>query len=275
MAPPSKRPPQGRKPTQGRRPPPGKPQSEARKTSGDGVAANGVTSGAEAKSDNPIASAPSSEETNRSAEERKAKREAARQERVAIARRKQKAKRQRQSIIASVAILALLGAIFYGVQKSRGEKAAASAAAQSAGCGQIQEVESAGREHRPLGEEIPISAYETNPPTSGPHYAERVANWGSYNVETPVSTLVHNLEHGGIIVHYKDQGDAQIDTIDSFVDEYADGVISNPNPSIDHPIVVTSWDYMQTCDEFNAAAVAGFISERCNKGPEKLTTCRR
>lgn len=273
MAPPSKRPPQGRKPSQGKRPPQGKGQASARKPAGEAPAAS---SGA-ATTGGPVTAetSPSAAETSNIAEERKAKREAARQERIAIARGKAKAKRKKQTIIAGAVILALLGAIFYGVNKSRGERQAALQAAQAAGCGEVQQLENEGREHRPLSEEIALNVYQTNPPTSGPHYAERVAVWGSYNEEVPPSTLVHNLEHGGIVVHHKGLADAQIDVIDGFVDEYSDGVISNPNENIDSPLAIASWDRLQECESFSAEAVAAYIQEHCNNAPEKLSTCRR
>lgn len=278
MAPPSKRPHQGRKPAQGKRPNQAKRPSQGRKPS---QASKPASSGASASTDqasveaeaSTAKQAPTSAETSRIAEERKAKREAARQERVALARQKQKAKRRKQMLIGGVLVLGLLGAIVYGVQKSRGQKAAALAAAEEAGCGPAQEIENQGRNHIPLSETF--TDYNSNPPTSGPHYAERVANWGSYNEETPQTTLVHNLEHGGVIIHYKGQTDDRVDEIDSFVESYQDGVISNPNEKIDQPIAIASWTHMQQCERFSQDAVAGYIQEHCNKAPEKLTTCRR
>jgi hypothetical protein len=277
MAPPSKRRPQGRKPAQGKRPnqakrpPQGRKPAQTSKPASSG--ASDATERASVKADADTATAPTSAETSKIAEERKAKREAARQERIALARQKQKAKRRKQVLIAGVLVVGLLGAIVYGVQKSRGQKAAALAAAEEAGCGPAQEIENQGRNHIPLSETF--TDYNSNPPTSGPHYAERVANWGSYNEETPQSTLVHNLEHGGVVIHYKGQTDDQVDQIDSFVESYQDGVISNPNEKIDKPIVIASWTRMQQCERFSPDAVAGYIQEHCNKGPEKLTTCRR
>ena len=277
MAPPSKRPPQGRKPAQGKRPnqakrpPQGRKPAQTSKPASSG--ASDTTERASVKADASTATAPTSAETSKIAEERKAKREAARQERIALARHKQKAKRRKQMLVAGVLVVGLLGAIVYGVQKSRGQRAAALAAAQEAGCGPVQEIDNQGRNHIPLSETF--TDYNSNPPTSGPHYAERVANWGSYNEETPESTLVHNLEHGGVIIHYKGQTDAQVDEIDSFVESYQDGVISNPNEKIDKPIAIASWTHMQQCERFSPDAVAGYIQEQCNKGPEKLTTCRR
>ena len=295
MAPPNKRPPQGRKPPQGKKPAPGnkspqaskataaKPQaakprasSAAKPAAGKPAAGGGgkTAEDAPAKSSARTATeAPSPAETSKAAEERKAKREAARLERVAIARQKEKAKRRKQILIAGVLVVGLVAVSLYGVQKSRGQQAAAKKAAEAAGCGPVMELENEGRNHIPLTETF--DDYKTNPPTSGPHYLERVAIWGSYNEETPKTTLVHNLEHGGIVIHYKDMSPKQIDQIAEFVDSYSDGVISNPNPSIDKPIVLTSWTKMQKCDRFSEDAVAGYVQLYCNKGPEKLTTCDR
>jgi uncharacterized protein DUF3105 len=277
MAPPSKRPPQGRKPSQGKRPTQAKRPPQARKPAQPGKPASSgaSTSGGETsvKAEAGTATeAPASAETSRIAEERKAKREAARQERIALARQKQKAKRRKRMMLAGVLAVALLGATVYGIQKSRGQAAASKKAAEAAGCGPVLELENQGRNHIPLSE--PFTNYNSNPPTSGPHYLERVANWGSYQEETPQTTLVHNLEHGGIVIHYKGQSEEQISEIDGFVDSYQDGVISNPNEKIDKPIVIASWTHMQKCERFSPDAVAGYIREHCNKGPEKLTTCR-
>jgi hypothetical protein len=257
MAPPSKRPPQGRKPSQGKRPPQRPPQ--ARKPApAQGKAA---------------AASETAAESHTVAEERKAKRESARQERIAIARRKQRAKRQRQILIAGVVAVALVFLVVSNVKKSQGQKSAFKTAYEAAGCGSVETFPDLGRNHIPLTETF--DKYNSNPPTSGPHYAEKVAGWGSYNTETPQTTLVHNLEHGGIIIHYKDQTPKQVDQIASFVDSYQDGVISNPNPKIDKPIVLTSWTHRQECKTFSPKAVAGYIDIYCNKGPEKLTTCAK
>ena len=56
-----------------------------------------------------------------------------------------------------------------------------------------------GREHIPL--DAPHLPYNSNPPTSGPHYESPVP-WGVYDHELPDEQLVHNLEHGGVWVSY-------------------------------------------------------------------------
>lgn len=283
MAPPSKRPPQGRKPSQGKRPPQGNRPPQARKPAGGPAnpaaaggptapaAPGGPTEGPAApKTARPKAPPAPGAQSGTVADERKAKRESARQERIAIARRKQRAKRQRQTLIAGLLAVALLGAVVYTFNKSKNESRLAAAAAGQAGCGQVQQFKDQGTSHLKPGETFD---YNSNPPTSGTH-APQPAIWGSYNQETPAPTLIHNMEHGGIIVNYKGQSNSTVDSIDSFVEQYTDGVISNPNPKIDKPVVIASWGRTQQCERFSVDAVAAYIKKYCAKGPEKVVTCR-
>ena len=55
------------------------------------------------------------------------------------------------------------------------------------------------RDHVPNGSEL--INYNSNPPTSGPHYGETVP-WGSHTTEKDDRNLIHNLEHGGIWISY-------------------------------------------------------------------------
>lgn len=61
-----------------------------------------------------------------------------------------------------------------------------------------QAVPDLGREHLPAGTKV---QYNSNPPTSGPHFAE----WeraGIYDQPLTDGKLVHSLEHGYIIISY-------------------------------------------------------------------------
>jgi hypothetical protein len=283
MAPPKKRPPQG-KPGQ-KRPPQGKKPPQARKPAGaaTGAAKAGAAAGAEeqaqtqaaAEAAEDSAAAASGAPLSKSAEERKAKREAARQERIAIARKRQQAKRRKQILIALVVLVALGAATVFAVQKSKGRAAAFAAAAEEAGCGDIESFPDELENKPHIGANETFTDYKTNPPTSGVHRGQ-TSQWGSYREAPDMETLVHNLEHGGIIIHYKGMSDDQVDQIDAFTDSYVDGVISIPNENIESPIAVAAWRHSQQCEKLNLTAIEGFIVERCNKGPEKIgVTCTR
>ena len=45
--------------------------------------------------------------------------------------------------------------------------------------------------------------YSSVPATSGPHWdPSAVGNWGAYTTPQPETQLIHNLEHGGIVIWY-------------------------------------------------------------------------
>lgn len=56
-----------------------------------------------------------------------------------------------------------------------------------------------GQQHISL--QTPLSAYSSNPPSSGPHYFSP-ANWGVYDYAVDDRIFIHNLEHGGIWIAY-------------------------------------------------------------------------
>lgn len=207
--------------------------------------------------------------TSKTAEERKAKREAARQERLEAARKREKAKKRKRMLIGGGAAVLVLALVVITIRNNANQEAAFLAAAEAAGCTDVVEYDSEGRDHVGQGEQ---QEYETNPPTSGPHFAQP-APWGSYRETVEPETLVHNLEHGGIVIHYKNLSDSEVDALDSLVDSYQNGVISNPNDSIDANVALASWTRAMECDEYSAEAIQGYIEQYCNQGPEKLTTC--
>ncbi len=278
MAPPKKRPPQGRpgqkRPPQGKKPPQARKPAGAKAGTGDAEDA-GTEEQSQVSAGAGEASAEAAAPLSKSAEERKAKREAARQERMEAARKRQQAKRRKQVLISLIVLIAVGAGTVFAVQQSRGRSAAFAAAAEEAGCGSIESFpdELEGKPH--LAANATFDDYKTNPPTSGVHRGQ-TSPWGSYRESPEKENLVHNLEHGGIIIHYKDLTDDQIDQVDEFADSFVDGVISVPNPDIDKPIVLASWRHMQKCDELSTTAIEGYIDDRCNKGPEKIgITCNK
>ena len=70
--------------------------------------------------------------------------------------------------------------------------------------------------------------WNTDPPTSGPHYAI-AAIFGIYEDELEMARVVHNLEHGGIYILYgKDVPDATVEQLRSFYEDHQTGTIMAP-----------------------------------------------
>lgn len=124
-----------------------------------------------------------------------------------------------------------------------------------------------GREHIPVGASHP--PYGSNPPTSGPHY-ERPADWGVYPQQLPDETLVHNLEHGGIWISYKDVDEETIGRLQQIAARYSVGVVVAPRAANDAKIAVASWGRLLKLDRLDENLVVAFVDANLDKAPERL-----
>lgn len=109
--------------------------------------------------------------------------------------------------------------------------------------------------------------YNSNPPTSGPHYAEP-ANWGIYETELPDETLVHNLEHGGIWVSYNNVATDTVAKIEALAKQYPNKLIVEPRSKDDALIVLASWTRLLKLDQFDESTIVNFIKSNKNRSPE-------
>jgi hypothetical protein len=128
---------------------------------------------------------------------------------------------------------------------------------------------------------IPVDSdpgqYNSDPPTSGRHYAEE-AQKGFYesNIYTyPAAYLVHNLEHGYVIFWYNcnlldESGYANLKKeIKTTIDDLGGTkLIAYPWPSLDIPLVMTSWGRLQRLETFDAEQAKAFYRSNLNKAPE-------
>ncbi len=119
--------------------------------------------------------------------------------------------------------------------------------------------------------------YNSDPPTSGPHYAEEGrAGFYDENVYTdPAGYLVHNLEHGYVIFWYNcrlldEAGCMELKSHIKTVMDDLGGVkmIAYPWPSLDVPLVLTSWGRLQRFETFDAEQAKAFYRANLNRAPE-------
>lgn len=134
----------------------------------------------------------------------------------------------------------------------------------------VEEFDSTGNDHRSTGEAID---YERVPPTSGPHYSD-VVTPGFYKRDPPLGALVHNLEHGAVVVYY-DPGaitEAARESLAAFADEHTDPwahVVVAPSPAADPaPYTLTAWRHRLRLQEYDPRAVRAFLAEYLGRGPE-------
>lgn len=200
-------------------------------------------------------------------ESKKSKREAARAARLEAQKAREKA-RKRKKMMRNLLIVLLAGALVgFIVFRSRESDVGVKQLAKSAGCVEKEHEELDAAPH--IEDEGSTPKYNSNPPSSGLHFG-RTAPWGTSSEKVDDRLLVHNLEHGGVIVHYKDLPDDQVDQLEEMVDSYPDGVVGNPNPDIESKVALAAWGNVMTCKSFSESVAKAFIKEHCNKGPEKL-----
>lgn len=104
-------------------------------------------------------------------------------------------------------------------------------------------------------------AYNTRPPTSGPHLNQK-APWGVSDEQIPDELQVHNLEDGGVIIHYDPEkvDDATKTSLINIVSRYADKVILESYAKLETPIVLTAWARIATLEAFDENEITSFIS---------------
>jgi hypothetical protein len=124
-----------------------------------------------------------------------------------------------------------------------------------------------GQEHIAIG--ASHDPYNSNPPTSGPHYVQP-ADWGVYERALPDEQLVHNLEHGGIWISYKDIDADTKSKLEAVAKANPGSVIVTPRSANDVKIAVASWTRLMKLDSYDETKILDFIKANKNKSPEPL-----
>jgi hypothetical protein len=132
-----------------------------------------------------------------------------------------------------------------------------------------------GNAHIEYGSRSPM-AYNSVPPTSGPHYGNLVA-WNIYDEPIRYEQLVHNMEDGGVIVYYQCEEacpelvEQLTETVEPFLNagRHVVMVPNDPTWSVDGnqalhadmgaPIVLTAWQRMLKLDEYEHDRIRAFI----------------
>jgi hypothetical protein len=123
--------------------------------------------------------------------------------------------------------------------------------------------------------------YSSVPATSGPHWdPSGIANWGVYSTPQPETQLIHNLEHGGIVIWYDPEAleADQIDALTSYVTTQVASGVSGRYKFILTPwaggeplpaaVVATAWRYSLELEEADTDAIDAFARARYGRSPE-------
>ena len=133
----------------------------------------------------------------------------------------------------------------------------------------VQSFDDMGRDHIAAG--APAPTYNSNPPTSGPH-SPRFVDWGIVDQLPPKEVMVHNMEHGGVIVWYNCQGgpspltSAQCQELRTNLAGVVQPrlaakkeIVMGAYADMRQRIALTAWGKLDAFDEFDAQRVARFI----------------
>jgi hypothetical protein len=125
--------------------------------------------------------------------------------------------------------------------------------------------------------------WSTSPPSGGGHYGAW-AVWGFYRTPVNPRQVVHNEEHGAVVLWWGPKVPAAtVDKLEAFYNQEPDGVLGTPYASLGNKIALTSWTgdttryyanhyygmgHIAVCSTFDQKAFAAFRSAYRGKGPE-------
>lgn len=145
--------------------------------------------------------------------------------------------------------------------------------------GEVVDVSMQIQQHLQEGSDLP--AFKTNPPTGGVHYPSTFPAKFFESTELaglpvhPEGYLVHNLEHGYVIIWYncKNLDESNCGNLKSQIKDVmakVNGVkvIAFPWENMDENTVLTSWNRIARVEKFSAGDALEFIRVNRNKSPE-------
>lgn len=138
--------------------------------------------------------------------------------------------------------------------------------------------------HVPEGTAV---TYDSNPPSSGPHYPVW-ANFQEFTKTIEDGYLVHSMEHGAVLLLYKCDPDAGAGACDAMAaalravrdavptDPACDPgirvrVVLAPRPANDVAVAAAAWGNTYRADCVDAPSLAAFVAAHYAKAPEN--TC--
>ena len=116
--------------------------------------------------------------------------------------------------------------------------------------------------------------YSTSPPTSGDHW-DRPARCGFYEDGLEDERIVHNLEHGNIVVSYNLPGEAEVDQLKDALDGVGLSAIWGVTRSYDNipsgTVAVAAWGVVDTMQEIDGERINTFFETYSGAlGPETI-----
>jgi hypothetical protein len=186
-----------------------------------------------------------------------------------------KAARRRSLITMGLALVVGAVVVFLIISQRVGPKKSndvgGPTSAAAAGCTAIETHPIEGRTHVPEGTHVD---YKTDPPTSGNHWPPgSQAGPGFYATPVESERLVHNLEHGQIVIWYKPDAPQDVkDKLEQVTGQDPVALIAVPyDYSGPGEYALTAWGVTQECGQVSQTVIDDFRKAYQGQGPEKVT----
>ena len=105
--------------------------------------------------------------------------------------------------------------------------------------------------------------YSNLPPTSGSHWDMPHAGWGVKDSSQDDERVVHNLEHGGIVINYKGLSPDDLANLKTLVRRLTAGeykkVLLRPYDRMDNGIVLTAWAWSHRIAGYDEQTIVKFV----------------
>jgi Protein of unknown function (DUF3105) len=189
-------------------------------------------------------------------------------------RREQERKAAQRRNLITIGVAAVVAILVVGLIVQQRNAPAADAAdfgvsASEAGCLPIEHFKPLKGIHVVPGQ--PHAQYNSVPPTSGPHYAQPLGpiDPGYYSVAQIPEKVVHNLEHGNIVIWYNPNAPEQVTSdIRAAVNEVPGYTVAVPynNLKPGYDVAITAWAQLQFCKQISKQVVDDFRTKYQGKG---------
>ncbi len=164
-----------------------------------------------------------------------------------------------------VGAVAAVAAVIFGVVASQytsitGAAVGSTAVSRPAPCLPGQAVPILASPHV-SAEAIRHAKYNSDPPTSGPHFGFTIAP-GVYREQVSTGLTVHALEHGHIVIRYaRATTRADVERLEAIARRYPRDVVLAPYDRMDRGIALTAWGRIDRLSRFDEPRIARFITE--------------
>ena len=190
---------------------------------------------------------------------------------------------------ASAVVLAIAAVAFLTLGGSSASDSGVASAMKTAGC-TFKTVKvhplKPGLIHVQVGTKVPYNSF---PPAGGSHYPTP-AIWGFYTTSVDPRYVVHNEEHGGVILWWGPQTPAStVSALRKFYDSSSISMFGTPLRALGKRVAITAWTgdtskygadptyygfaHSAVCPSYNASAFKKFRDTYRGHGPEGIPEC--